>query len=435
MKIHILGIAGTLTAPLALALQKRGDEVTGADQSKIYPPISTLLKKYKISTDTKIETISPNLVIVGPSFSKFSNLKNDFEYLKSKNISYISATNFIAQNLIKPESILVAGSFGKTTITALLSWILADTNLKPSYMFGGQLINKNFPSLNLSDSNCSVVEADESINGLDHQAKFLYYPVKYLILTSVKWEHKDSYPSAKLNQQAYINLIKKVPKNGFIVFNEMEKDIKPLLQFAQCPCYGYKSQKYPHPQLFGGAFENNLSAVTTILEKLGIDEKLVKKRINSFLGVKRRLEIVFQTSNFVVIDDFAQSSNRIFQSLETINNQFPDFSIYCLLEPHASFLQYKSSLLGLKNTFSKVKTVFLSKISFSSQINKTDRISFIDFQLEIGDKLIYLPQNSDLIHTLTSSLKDKFVLVRFSSGGLQGQKTFNQIVKNLKLII
>ena len=116
LNIHILAICGQLNTPLALALKKQGHQVTGSDQEKIYPPFSFELQNNDIPVNTTTIDSHIDLVIVGSGFNKFSRCQEEFEQVKENNIPYISATNYISQNLIKPESILVAGSYGKTTI-------------------------------------------------------------------------------------------------------------------------------------------------------------------------------------------------------------------------------------------------------------------------------------------------------------------------------
>jgi UDP-N-acetylmuramate: L-alanyl-gamma-D-glutamyl-meso-diaminopimelate ligase len=209
MHIHIIGIAGSMTAPLAKVLKQQGHEVTGSDQEKIYPPISDILKSGKIPINSIEINKSIDLAIIGSSFTNFDRTKKEYEIVKKLNIPHISATQYISKYLCKNNSILVAGSYGKTTITSLLSWIFIKADRNPSFMFGGSTIN-HIDSLNITDSNWSIVEADESIHGLDEYAKFLYYPVKHLVLTSADWEHKDCYSSEEKNFQAFKKLVKNI---------------------------------------------------------------------------------------------------------------------------------------------------------------------------------------------------------------------------------
>jgi len=425
MKIHILNICGTMTAPLAIALKKQGHIVTGSDQDKIYPPFSTVLSHAKIKINQSHYT--PNLYIIGSGFKNQEKLITEFEAIKKSGIPYISATNYIAQNLIKTNSILIAGSYGKSSITAMISFLLKNTKYNPSYMFGARPIN-NFPALKFTNSDWSICEADESINGLDTQAKFLYYPVKYLILTSALWEHKESYATKQDNFNAFKKLIEKLPADGLLIYNDLDKSIKPLLKFAKCKTIPYTSEKINHPSIFGPAFENNFAAVKTLCDYL----KISTKKISKFKGLKNRLELITNKNNILFFNDFAQSAPRIKTTIDAIKIKYPHHKIYVILEPHAGFLQYKSSVADLSNSLNDVTQIFLTKISFSKNKDKTTRISFADYKNIFSDKISYLPMTQDLINTVTSILKPNDILVRFSSGGLDGQKSFNNIIDSFK---
>lgn len=425
MKIHILGISGSMTAPLAIALKKQGHHVTGSEQAKIYPPFSTKLTQAKIPINPPIYT--PDLYIIGSSYKNQEKLVTEFETIKKSGIPYISATNYIAQNLIKTNSILIAGSYGKSSTSAMLAYILRHTKYNPSYMFAATSKNK-FPSLQFTNSNWSICEADESINGLDTKAKFLYYPVKYLILTNAQWEHKESYKTELDNLNAFKKLIEKIPPDGLLIYNQLESSISPLLKFAKCKAIPYTTIQINHPTLFGPAFANNFAAVKTLCDYL----KISTKKILKFKGLKNRLELITNKKNILFFNDFAQSAPRIKTSINAIKAQYPNRPIKVILEPHASFLQYKSSIDELSTSLNDVTQIFLSKISFSKNKNKTTRISFANYKNIFGDKIVYLPTTTDLISTVTSTLTPNDILIRFSSGGLDGQKAFQKIISFFK---
>src|SRR4030042_976611 len=170
MHIHILAISGQMTPPLALELKRQGPLITGSDQEKIYPPASTDLLRAQIPLKQPPITKNIDLVIVGSAYANNPKTKQEFEEVKKQKISYISATSFIAQNVIKKKSILVAGSYGKSTIAALLTQIFINADLTPSPLFSAKAVNP-IPQLKITNSDWSIVEADESINGLDTQAK------------------------------------------------------------------------------------------------------------------------------------------------------------------------------------------------------------------------------------------------------------------------
>ncbi|MGI5841424.1 MAG: Mur ligase family protein [Patescibacteria group bacterium] len=453
MHIHIVGIAGTMTAPLAVSLKNQGHTVTGSDQEKVFPPVSTILQKAHININSTSIDNNIDLAIIGSSFKSFSKTRQEFEQVKQLNIPFVSATEYIAHNLCKNESILVAGTYGKTTITSLLTWILKNANFNPSFMFGGESLN-DIPSLSFSNSSWSVTEADESINGLDSKAKFLYYPLKHLLVTSADWEHRESYKTKAENLSAFINLVKKVPKDGLIVLDakgqntlELSRFSKSKTVFYNSPQSGYfikevskkanynkiklatpftdLSLKTPIFGLFN--YENILAAVTMALN-LGIEPTALEKAIFEYRGIKRRLELLHTQNNIHFFDDFAQSPPRIKAVLESLSREFPSQNIFVYYEPHASFILDKNNLENFNQAFSPASRVIVGKINFSNKISKSNRTTGSLIEKNIGPKSEYLPLPNDVLNYFTNNLKPNDIFIHMSSGGLTGINTVNQII-------
>jgi UDP-N-acetylmuramate: L-alanyl-gamma-D-glutamyl-meso-diaminopimelate ligase len=428
MKTHILGICGSMTTPLAVSLVSQGHQVSGSDQQKIYPPFSNQLANAKISVNQQPINNSLDLVIVGGSYATFDNTRLEFEQTKSLNIKYISATEYIAQNLAKTNSFLVAGSYGKTTITAILTWALDDLSLNPSYFVAGQFVNP-LPSFKFASSDYSIIEAGEDFHGLETHAKFLYYPVKYLILTSANWEHKDCYLTESDNLEAYKQLLQRIPQDGILVYNPNDADIQKILPFCQSTKIPYK--RFPfQSSLIGKYNQNNIDAVLTLCEALKFDTKKIISDIKNFKGVKRRLEVLLDKQGIVIIDDFAQSPPRIAAALAAVHEQYPQSNIKCYFEPQASFLltQTLTDLQSLANSFSFASEIVLGPLRFSPQ----KRITFADYLQVFGDKIQYIPVYQDIYTHYSSTLKSNDILVHFSSGGLDGLNTLNQIINFYK---
>jgi len=429
MHIHIVGIAGSMTAPLAVALKKQGHLVTGSDQQKIYPPFSQQLKKAQIAVNQTPINSQIDLAIIGSSYLAFSQTKEEFQQIKSQKIPYISATKYISQSLIKKSSILIAGSYGKTTISAALSYLLEKANFDPSYMFGGQSLN-HLPSLHFSNSDWSVVEADESINGLDTKAKFLYYPVKYLILTSTHWEHKDSYQNEAENFNAFKLLVQKIPKDGLLIYNQSDQSIKALLPLALCPTIPYSSTTL-QTSLIGKFNRQNLASVETLGTHLKIPAKIIASTLKSFRGIKRRLQIKGKINNILFIDDYAQSANRIKAALLAIKETHPSSKLKVFYEAHASFLQHKSNLEELSTVFDLASEIVIYRLKFSPKQNSQPRLCARDYLSTIPNSL-YLPLSVDVIKHYQNTLKSGDILIHFSSGGGEGLKTFQKIISSFR---
>ncbi len=443
-----------MTSQLAIQLKKQGNFISGSDQLKIFPPVSTLLKKYHIPTN-KVE-ISPqiNLAIIGSSYNLFKNTQDEFKQIKKNKIPYISATEYISQNIAKKNSIIIAGSFGKTTITSLTAWILSHTSLNPSYMFGGVSKNK-FSPLKLNKSDWSVIEGDESIHGLDKKAKFLYYPAKYLLVTSANWEHKDSYSNQNLNFNAFKNLVKKLPKDGILFINQQQNSAVKLRNFSAAKVVTYNSPQsdyflektIPHQNyttlvihtptgliktnttLIGQFNFENILASVCLCDSLKISPHHIAKSVFSYRGIKGRLELVISVKNRLFFQDFAQSEDRISATLNSLKNQYPSKKIKVLYQAHASFSQYKSSLCQLKPAFNQADEVVLTQLKFNPQLDKKNRISAKDFRNCLGSKLIYLPLKKQILEYYKNSLMPNDILIYMSSGGLEGNRIFKSIIK------
>ena len=425
MNIHILAIAGAMTTPLSLALQQSGHRITGSDQDKIYPPFSLQLAKANIPLNQPLPA-DIDLAIIGSGYQKFATTRDQFDQIVQHKIPHISATEYLAQNVIRPKSILVAGSHGKTTITSLLAYIFTTAGLNPAFMFGGQ--TESLPqSLKFSDSPWSIVEADESINGLDTQAKFLYYPVKYLILTSANWEHKESYASADDNTAAFRQLVQNLPSDGLFVYNPQDPLVSQLVKFSKAQNIPYSvSQQYP-TLLIGQHNQQNIAAAVQLCLSLGIDHQIIKSSVASFAGVKKRLEVVADKANIIFIDDFAQSTQRIIQSLSAISAHYPSRPIKVFFAPHASFIKNNQSLQSLSQAFVAVSEIIVSRPHLSPT---SEKITGQDIARAISPKAKYFPLYEDIGQHFISTLAPHDILVHMSSGGLDNYNCFIDIINS-----
>lgn len=446
-----------MTAPLAKELKLQGHNITGSDQEKIYPPVSQILNEAGIEINTAQISNNIDLVIVGSSFNSFEKTRNEFEAVKRLKIPYISATEYIGKYVGKPNSILIAGSYGKTSITNLLIWIYINAKYNPSYMLGGYSIN-NLDSTRITTSEWSIIEADESIHGLDQKAKFFYYPIKHLILTSAEWEHKDSYKTEEENYSAFKDLIVRIPKEGILLINSKAHKTKELSQSCQGKIITYNTPDSDYfildssidrnttdltiktptenlmvtTQLLGQFNFENILAAVALADYLGVDRHIIQESVQTYKGVKRRLELISEINDILFFDDFAQSAPRIKSTIDAIKLHYPQNRIKVLFMPHASFLQHKSGLNKLNESFKNADEIILGKIKFNQNIDKNDRVSAKDFYQEIGSKIIYQPIDEKIIYHYSETLQPQDILIYMSSGGVEGQKIISSIINNLK---
>ncbi|MFA6361844.1 MAG: cyanophycin synthetase, partial [Candidatus Shapirobacteria bacterium] len=178
-------------------------------------------------------------------------------------------------------------------------------------------------------------------------------------------------------------------------------------------------------------FENILAAVA-ISDSLKIKTRVIQKAVFSFRGVKRRLEKVANYQNILFFDDFAQSATRIESTLKALKDHYPQKTIKVFFQSHASFNQYKESLIGLEKAFKPAKEIVLGQLKFSRNINKEKRNTAKDFIKSIGSKLIYLPLEKQIIQYYKDSLMPNDILIYMSSGGLTSSHIFKSIINYFK---
>lgn len=372
--VHIVGVCGVITSGLAVMFKYKGVKVTGSDKG-IYPPVSSYLERYDIPVAlgyrkerlTDEDGSHPDIVIV-------QGVKGDSneEYIEAKRlgISIKSATEILKDYIIHDESIVVAGTYGKTTITAVLVDIFEKASIDVSYMFGGITPEmKETAKLKTEKTKYSIIEGDEYLTSLsDKTSKFFYYKPKYLILNSCQWEHPDLFPDESSYIENFRKLVKQIPKDGEIFANANDKNVVDVTMSANCKVVYYsidKEKSYIKPlwyleknstplptfirlgddftnleiipyerKIIGEFNEENFLASTTLAYELGIRKERIQEAISRFRGIKRRLEIKFENDELLVLDDFGSSPPKAEGSLQSLRQDYPDSSIYVIFEPN-----------------------------------------------------------------------------------------------------
>jgi len=455
MKIHFVGICGKLNAGLAISLRKHGHYVTGSDKA-FYPPMSDLLNEaglpimvgYKAS---HIDETKPDLVAYGAAIND-----ENVEVIRSKElgIKLLTPTELVEKFVVKPNSIVISGNYGKTTITGLLVHIFNCLNLNPSYMIGG--VVKNIESVVINDSIWSIIEGDEypaSKNGI---SKFFYYHPKYLVITNVSWDHTDVFKSESDYRNNFINLIKTLDKDGRTILNGNDRNLNNDKEFLtlsldkdiKCEVLTSKRNNYDleflgnkiRPKIFGRHNYDNISLAISVLESC-FDKEFLEKNsariinaINSFVGVLRRLEIKFSDSKVTVVDDFAHNPEKFEASISAIHEQYSDSKLILIIEPNMGnrtkeyFHRYmnvfnnekiiKIFIPRWRNSQLKDDSIYMDEIDFANGLNNFIKQGIVETQLDdldLENKLL----------TLINESTDKLVIL------FMGSEPFRGVINNL----
>lgn len=461
-KIHFIGICGVAMSALAIAFQKKGYTVTGSDAG-FYPPVSTNLEKNGIvfypgwHSEKMIAQGVPDLVIVG---NVASSTNPEWLYVKKHNLKYLSYPEAIAEYFLGEKSIVCAGTYGKTTSTALLSWIFHIANMDPSYMFGGIPLNE-IESAVISDKRAySILEGDEyKTSQWDIRPKFALYASTHLLLTSVSWDHADVYRTERDYFNAFKTLVSSVPKEGLIVGCMEGKNVPKVLASCQANliiygkneeadyCYKdiqqnhkgiqfdivYKKKTYHvKTPLLGDFNAENITGCFAIAHQIGLDSKVILKAMASFQGLKRRLEKRMKTP-VTVIDDIAHSPAKAASTLETLRKIYKK-KIIVVFEPNTGNRK-RQAIPQYKNAFQKADLVIiphLTKLKLDPKETELplDGETLTAVIAKSHRAVQYIDEDVTLIEFLQKNTAKGDVIVFLGSHGFRGM--IEQLVESLK---
>lgn len=466
---HIIGMCAVIPAPLAKAVEKKGIFITGSDKM-IYPPMSTYAKEnnLKLELGFKEEHLNleyyknkypnidfnelpaqPDLVIAGTIYSTPQNV--EYYFAKKSNIPIKSFAQMLEENVVKENSIVVTGSYGKTSTTSMLVKIFKDAGFDPSFMFGG--ISKNFDdSLEITQSDWSIVEGDEyPADKTNLRSKFFYYKAKYAILTSAAWDHTDIFKTEKEFVDNFIEFVKDLPEDGILIANLDGKNVDEVIKYAKCRVYTYSKDKEADymlmkvervdpdhfaigikiadreevkiiSKLLGDFYYENMAAAFIMAHRLGIQTDVILRSLETYTGIKRRLEIIKQKEQTILIDDFASTPEKIKGSLQALKQIYPEYKITLVFEPNSGNRTKEAEKL-FANIFDKTDEVILPRfrtVKLKSGEQKVDSKEFARFIQKNNTKITQMPNDEKLVNYLIENKEPKELIVFMGSSGFRG---------------
>jgi len=363
--IHLIAICGVGMASLAGLLQSQGYRITGSDQN-VYPPMSTYLAEIGIQVLPGFarENLAdrPDLVIIGNAVSR-NNAEADA--VVQQNIPYISFPEALGKFLIgSRQSVVITGTHGKTTTTALTSWILTSSGLEPGFFVGGVPINFG-SGWNAGRGGYVVLEGDEYDTAFfDKGPKFLHYRPQKVILTSIEFDHADIYRDLDQIKNAFRRLIGLMPIEGIVVACWDYPSVRDVAKDALCrvisygdgtdcdwglrnvrvhqgrmafdPCYKGVREQTVELSLIGRHNVKNALGVYALSRELGIGGADLLAGFASFAGVKRRQEVKGEWRGILLIDDFAHHPTAVQVTINAVRETYPGRKIWVLFEPRSN---------------------------------------------------------------------------------------------------
>ncbi|TRZ58002.1 MAG: UDP-N-acetylmuramate:L-alanyl-gamma-D-glutamyl-meso-diaminopimelate ligase [Rhodocyclaceae bacterium] len=385
MHIHILGICGTFMGGVALLARSAGHQVSGCD-ANVYPPMSTQLAQQGIALTEGYAAnqvyLAPDLFLVGNAISRGNPL---LEEILARNLPYTSGPQWLAEHILKGKWVLaVAGTHGKTTTTALLTWILEDAGLKPGFLVGGVPVDFGV-SARLTDSSFFVIEADEYDTAFcDKRSKFLHYRPRTTILNNLEFDHADIFVDLAAIETQFHHLVRTLPNNGLIVANAAEDSLKrviargcwtPIEWFNSVDGWQASEDADPGTDSFsvslagteigrsrmalpGAHNRANALAAIAAARHAGVPVDLALRALTRFQGVKRRLEVRGTARGVIVYDDFAHHPTAIAATIDGLRRRVGRNRIIAVLEPRSNTMKLGSMKARLPDSLSGAEAVF-----------------------------------------------------------------------------
>lgn len=385
MHIHILGICGTFMGGIAAIAREAGHRVTGSDQT-VYPPMSDQLVALGIELiegfDPGQLNLKPDLVVVGNVMSRGMPV---VEELLNSGDPYTSGPAWLAEHVLKRRHVIaVSGTHGKTTTASITAWLLEAAGLEPGYLIGG--VPANFASTaRLGAGDVFVIEADEYDTAFfDKRAKFMHYGPRTLIINNLEFDHADIYADMEAIRWQFHQMLRILPGNGRVIANTQDSEIDSLLEMG---CWtpveryssnsaiaadwqvqragsglqlqsGNKSWRSGAIALPGSYNLENATAAVLAARHAGVSIEAALQGLESFKGVKRRLEHIGTFNQVRVYDDFAHHPTAIRRTLEALR-ETASGRVLAVLEPRSNSMKLGVHCDGLKQSLAAADAVWV----------------------------------------------------------------------------
>ena len=406
MRVHFIGICGTAMATLAAMLKWKGFDVGGSDQD-VYPPMSDFLAAEGIPTlaGYRADHIAGDLdlVIVGNAISRGNP---ELEEVLDRKIRYCSLPEAIRDHFLwGARSIVIAGTHGKTTTTALTGWVLTYGGVDPSVLMGG--IGLNFgergSSYRMGQGRDFVIEGDEYDSAFfDKTAKFLKYLPDIAVVNNVEFDHADIYADFDAVTLAFRRLVNLVPRRGLLMVGADSPGARALVAGAtsRVETFGlgegvtwqahdldprgattrFSVRRHGSPfgdfevPLLGAHNVRNTLAAIAVATEIGIGVERIAEGLRRFAGIKRRLEVVGTADGVTVYDDFAHHPTAVGETLAGLRASHPEARIWAVFEPRSASSCRRVFQDDFARAFATADEVLVAPV-FRSKLAEAERLS------------------------------------------------------------
>ena len=439
MRVHFIAIGGSAMHNLAIALNRKGIQVSGSDD-EIFEPSRTRLEKEgilpsKIGWNESLIDAKLDAVILG-----MHAREDNPELLKAKElqIPIFSYPEYLYEQSKDKMRIVIGGSHGKTTITSMLLHAINKLGLNVDYMVGAQLEGYDCMVKLTSDSKFMILEGDEYLSSpIDRRPKFHLYHPNVALISGIAWDHINVFPTFENYTNQFEIFCDLIEANGSLIYNTEDPEVRKLGEKSregitaipyQTPTFEptetgtllhFEGQSYPL-LVFGPHNLQNLMGAMNLAKAIGIENSDFLKAMSDFTGAGKRLQKVIERPNFVMFKDFAHSPSKLKATTTAVKHQYPNRKVIACMELH---------------TFSSLKKEFLphyegamlaadeALVYFNPEVvhhKKLEPISTQQVFDGFGGAVHVKDKTEDVLAFIRAQNWDNSVLLMMSSGNFDG---------------
>jgi UDP-N-acetylmuramate: L-alanyl-gamma-D-glutamyl-meso-diaminopimelate ligase len=461
VNFHLVPIGGTAMTPLAALLVEEGYRVTGSALD-LYPPMSTLLESLQIPV---AKGFAPDHVPAGCNCVVVGNaaLRDNVEAAEAarRGMPVLSMPQAIRQHLLPGKtSVVVTGTHGKTTTSALTAWLLLDSGRDPGFLIGGEMKNLG-RGYRHGAGPVFVLEGDEyNAAFFDRGPKFLHYEPKHLFVGNIEYDHADLFPDLAAVVDAFRQVVAIVPPDGTVVANADDELVRGILPAARArivpvsladPAADFSAAEVESepegtrftllesdravgrlflPLLGTHNLRNALGAIA-LARGVGMAVEEIAHSLPRFAGVRRRLEVKGEKNGILVVDDFAHHPTAVEGTIAAARTRWPGRRLWALFEPRSNTAGRKMFENDYAAAFSKADALVIGPVFHANRLKPEDRIDRRAILRRFtgngrpasapAGKPAYAPANLDEIpEILRREAREGDVLLLMSSGAFGG---------------
>ncbi len=452
---HFCGVAGSAMATLAILLKQSGYKVTGSD-ANVYPPMSTMLEEQQIdfTNGYKKENLlpHPDIVVIGNALSRGNE---EVEYVLEQRLFYQSMSEVLKNTFIRGNCpIVITGTHGKTTTTSLTAHLFTYAKQDCGFFLGGKA--ENFPVSAQACKNKNgyfIIEGDEYDSAFfDKRSKFFHYLPELLVINNIEFDHADIFDSIEDIKKSFIFMLRQMPRTGKIFVNGDDTNALAVVKHAFCPvvrfgtnedCEAYihnieveknslsttweltyqqKTYSFTIP-LLGEIYVRNATAAILNALEANIPLQTIQEGLQSFKGVRRRMNSIPTQTELLVFDDFAHHPTAIRASIHALKQAFPTAKLHVLFEPRSNTCIRNDHQDTLPTAFDEANFVYLYKLHRPQRIAPEKRLNLTQVQqtLQANQKQAYLADSLEEIQAqVQGNIQKNDIVLCMSQGDFGG---------------